>query len=40
MYGKLTKFLIHQNFFYDLQFGFRKSHSTLDAITFVIDKIF
>ena len=39
MYRRLTRFLIHQNFFYDLQFGFRKNYSTSDAITFVIDKI-
>ena len=39
MYRRLTKFLIHQNFFYDLQFGFRKSYCTSDAITFMIDKI-
>ena len=39
MYRRLTRFLIHQNFFYDLQFGFRMNYSTSDAITFMIDKI-
>ena len=36
---RLNRFLIHQNFFYDLQFGFRENYSTSDAITFMIDKI-
>ena len=39
MYRRLTRFLIYQTFFYDLQFGFRKNYSTSDAITFMIDKI-
>ena len=39
MYRRLTRFFIHQNFFYDLQFGFWKNYSTSDAITFMIDKI-
>ena len=39
MYRRLAKFLIQHNFFYDLQFGFRKNYSTSDAITFMIDEI-
>ena len=39
MYRRLTRFLIQRNFFYDLQFGFRKNYSTSDAITIMTNKI-
>ena len=39
MYNRLYSFLEKQNFFYNYQFGFRKNHSTANAISILVEKI-
>ena len=39
VYNLVISFLNKQNFFYKYQFGFRKNHSTLDAISLLTENI-
>ena len=39
IYSRLYSFLISKNILYDNQFGFRKKHSTSQAINYSVDKI-
>ena len=39
VYNRLYSFLSPSNFFYDLQFGFRKNHSTSHAATVMVENI-
>ena len=39
MYNRIDQFLDENNIFYDLQFGFRKKHSTNHALLSIVEKI-
>ncbi len=39
MYGRVINFLNRHNFFFQNQFGFRKNHSTSQAISLLINNI-
>ena len=39
IYSRLYEFLKHHDILYNLQFGFRKDHSTIIALTILLDKI-
>ena len=39
VYNRIISFLNKQNFFYKYQFGFRKNHSTLHAISLLTENI-